>query len=193
VTKEDAPKSIGANSLWVFQDVDAKADYLEFSGPGIEAQEKEKTNTQERAIMFGAQLFSDNRRTAESGEALRLRLGNQTSTLKMVSVSSAAGLERTLKDAAVWAGANPDEVKVEPNLEFVDPEMTPQDIVAMVGAWQSGAIRERDMFNKLQRAGEVEADISFEDWKEAKDAEGPSLGMIPAREPGQGGGAPADA
>ncbi|MCW2309708.1 DUF4055 domain-containing protein [Rhodobium gokarnense] len=179
-SRDNAPTAIGASNLWVFEDTGAKADFLEFTGPGVEAQRKAITDTLERAIMFGAQLFADNKRTAESGEALRLRLGSQTSTLKMVSVQSAAGLERCLKDAALWAGANPDEVHVEPNLDFVDHELSPQEILAIVSAWQSGAYSKVTLFENLQRGGVIDPGRTLEEEQQLIDDEGPALGGVTA-------------
>ena len=161
VEKKHAPQSIGASTLWVLEASDARAGMLEFSGPGVDAQEKAIANTLGRAIMFGAQLFADNARTAESGEALRLRLGQQTSTLKNVSAASAAGLEAALKQAALWVGANPEEVSVRPNLEFFDRELTPQEIATLINGWMEGAYSKLTLFNNLQRGGVIDPEIGF--------------------------------
>ena len=179
VPKESAPKTIGAASMWVLPE-NATAGFLEFSGPGIEAQEKAIQNTLERAVMFGAQLFSDTRKTAESGEAKRIRLGSQQATLKSVAMTVAAGLEQCLRNIALWAGLNPNDVSVKPNLDFVDTALTPQEILALVSAWQSGAYSKETLFSNLQRGEVIAADRSFEDEEEKITNEGPGLGAIGA-------------
>jgi hypothetical protein len=40
-------------------------------------------------------------------------------------------LEQLLKTCAEWIGANPEEVKVEPNLEFGDHQLSGQNMVEM--------------------------------------------------------------
>lgn len=163
VDAESAPKTIGAASLWVLPDVNSKADFLEFTGPGIQAQEKAIENTLMRAIIFGAQLFADTRRAAESGEAKKLRLGNQQASLKSVAMSAAAGLQMVLRYIATWGGFDPMQVEVTPNLDFVDRALAPQEIVNLVAGWQSGAYSKRTLFENLQRGEIINPSKTFED------------------------------
>jgi hypothetical protein len=165
VSKEAAPKTIGAASLWVLENDLAKAGMLEFSGPGVDAQERAILNTLQRAVMFGAQLFQDSSGN-ESGEAKKTRLNHETSTLKLISASSAQGLEKALKNAAIWAGANPDEVKVDANMDFVDHELSPQEITALVASWMQGAYSKQTLFENLQRGSVIDERTEFEEEEE---------------------------
>ncbi|WP_336802464.1 DUF4055 domain-containing protein [Kaistia sp. MMO-174] len=157
-----APTTLGSSKLWLLPP-GGDAKYLEFSGPGLEAQSKAIQDALSRAVVFGAQILSDSQRTAESGEAIRLRLGNQTSTLKTIALNSAAGLERALKNLAVWMGANPDEVKVTPVTDFFDHALSAQDITALVAGWQAGAYSWRTMFDRFQRGELIPADRTADD------------------------------
>jgi hypothetical protein len=177
VTKEDAPKTIGGNSLWILPGEGSKAEYLEFSGSGAGAQKEAIKDTLERGVMFGAQLFADNNRAAESGDAISLRLGAQRATLTTISKSSAAALEQLLQYTAIWSGSNPDEVTVEPNTEFVDPELSPQEILALVSGWQSGAYSKLTLFDNLKRGGVIDGERSFEDEEDLILEESPDLSM----------------
>lgn len=155
------PTTLGSSKMWILP-VGGDAKYLEFSGPGLSAQQKAIDDTLKRAIVFGAQLF-DSKKTAESGEALSLRLGNQHSTLKTVAMTAAAGLERALRNMAIWMGANPDEVVVKPHLDFVDHTLTAQDITALVAGWMSAAYSRSTLFRNLQRGGIIDPDKTIED------------------------------
>lgn len=177
VSKDDAPRTIGASSIWVLSEIGAKAGMLEFTGAGLSRQEAAIQNTLERAVMFGAQVLTDNRRTAESGEALNLRLQYQTSTLVSVARNSAAALERVLRYIAIWDGANPDEVEVPPNLDFIDRGLTPQEIVALVSAWQSGAYSKLTLFENLQRGEIIDPARTFEE-EEGFIGDEPPLGAM---------------
>ena len=53
-------------------------------------------------------------------------------------MTSAAGLESALKQAAIWVGANPDEVRVEPNLDFITEERDPKDLLSFAQAKKAG-------------------------------------------------------
>ncbi|MBX3490893.1 DUF4055 domain-containing protein [Parvibaculum sp.] len=166
-----APATIGSSVLWILpKGGDAK--YLEFEGAGLEAQSTAIQASLDRAVALGSQLLVDRNRTAESGEALKLRLGKQTATLKTIAMTSAAGLERALKNIALWIGANPDDVKVTPNLDFFEHEISAQEIMATVAGWQAGAYSKRSMFNRMKRGGFHEPDRGFEEEEEEIKAEG---------------------
>lgn len=171
------PKGIGAATLWVLpQGGDAK--FLEFSGAGIQKQEDVIQKNYDRAVMFGAQLLSDEGKAQESGEAKRVRLDSQHATLKGIAMTSAAGLERALKNVAIWMDADPDEVVVTPNLDFFDKALEPQEIDALVRGWMAGAFSRYTLFGNLQRGGVVAEDRTYEEELEAIEAEGGSLGLI---------------
>lgn len=176
VDPKRAPKSIGAAAFWILESPDAKAGMLEFSGQGAGAQAAAIDKTLQRAMMFGAQLFSDNTRAAESGAALETRLGHQTSPLRLVSESSARGLEHALRNAAVWVGADPDQVVVTPNSEFFDKQLSPQEITALVQGWMSGAYSRRTLFENLQSGGVIDEERVFEDELEEIENDDPLMG-----------------
>ena len=157
-----APTSIGSSKLWLLpKGGDAKM--LEFTGAGISAQKDAIAAALMRAVALGAQILTDSARTAESGDALKLRLGNQASVLKLVAMTSAAGLESALKNLAVWVGANPEEVKVEPVTDFFDKTLSAQDITAVVAGWQNGAYSWRTAFDRLQKGGVIPVERTAED------------------------------
>lgn len=159
------PSTVGASKLWVLPE-SASAGMLEFSGAGLSAQQKAIEDTKADAVMFGAQILTERNTAQESGEAKRVRLDSQHSTLKGIAMTSAAGLERALKNVAIWIGANPDEVKVTPNLDFFEQALTAQDILALVSGWQARAYSKRSLFWNLQRGGVVQEDKSFEEEEE---------------------------
>lgn len=172
-----APTTLGSSKLWLLP-TGGDAKYLEFSGPGLERQQTAINDALGRAVVFGAQILSDSQRTAESGEAIRLRLGNQASTLKTIALNSAAGLEKALKNLAVWLGANPDEVVVKPVTDFFDHQLSPQEITAVVAGWQAGAYSKRTMFDRFKRGELIPVERTFEDEQE-EIANDPPTGLIP--------------
>lgn len=157
-----APNSLGGGRLWLLPE-GAQAGYLEFSGPGITAQETAIRNSLERAAAFGANLLSGSQKAAESGDALRLRLGSQTATLKSIAMTAAAGLQDALRNLAVWLGENPDEVTITPDVEFFDQRLDAQELTALVAGWQSGAYSYPSLFERLQKGGVIPESRTVED------------------------------
>lgn len=175
VKNGQAPTTLGSSKLWLLPE-GAQAGYLEFTGPGLEAQNKAIQNSLDRAIIFGANLLADTGKTAESGEAIKLRLGNQTSTLKTIAMTSAAGLERALRNLATWMGEDPEKAVVTPNLDFFDHTLSPQEILAIVSGWQSGAFSKQTMFDRFKKGELVPSERTFEEEQELIAAEGAGLG-----------------
>lgn len=156
------PQGIGGTNIWVLPK-DGKGEFLEFTGAGAEAQHKEIETAYDRAVMFGAQMLAEKGGSNESGEAKRVRLDSQHSILKGIAMTSASGLEKALKNVAIWMGANPDQVKVTPNLDFFDHDLDAQTITAIVAAWQSAAISWKTTFDRLKAGGVVPEDRSAEE------------------------------
>lgn len=160
-----APKTLGSSVLWILpKGGDAK--YLEFSGPGLEKQAEAIQEALARAAQFGAQVIQSGQ-SVESGEALKLRAASQTATLTSIAQTTAAGLERALRNIAIWTGQDPEKVIVTPNLEFFDRSISAQEIQALVAAWQAGAMSHKALFDRLQQGGVIHEDRSYEE--EGKD------------------------
>jgi hypothetical protein len=156
VDREDLPEVLGAGMVIGLPSPDAKAFYVGPAAVGISAHRLAITDERQVAVAEGARLFqqSSTGARAESGEALRLRYSSEVSALVEVAKASSAGLELALRSAAMLVGADPEEVMVDPNLEFVDIRMTPQDALALVQVWQAGAISYETLYDNLSR-GEV--------------------------------------
>lgn len=101
-------------------DVEGDAKYIGVSADGLQEQRIALENDRQRASVKAGELIQSGGSQQESGEALRTRFTAQTATLNQIALSSAGGLENILKTIAVWVGANPDEVKITPNMEFTD-------------------------------------------------------------------------
>lgn len=177
VINGDAPEAVGAGVVLVLKgepNMTPDFKYVGPSGTGIQAHERAIAAERSNAISAGARLLDSEKRAAESGDALRLRYTAQTATLTTISQASAAGLEKALRYVAVMIGADPEQVVVKPNLQFVDQVMDPQQAVNLVKVWQAGAMSKLSLFENLQRGELISAERSFEEEEEeiAKDQEG---------------------
>ena len=111
-----------------------------FIGPDSMALSEQRTSLENdyvRAGEEGVKLLSSGA-GAEAAETLRIRVAARTATLQTIAMTSASALETSLRQCAVWVGANPDEVKVEPNLDFIDETSDPADLVKFAQAKKSG-------------------------------------------------------
>lgn len=137
VVDPDAPIRTGAGArIDIEQNGDAK--YIGVSGVGLPEQRQALDALLQRAEVRAGQLINARVGDKESGEALKTRMAAQTATLKQIALTGAEALERIFKAIAIWMGKNPNDVKVEPNLEFGQWTLTGQDLSQMMDAKDKG-------------------------------------------------------
>jgi hypothetical protein len=190
---EGTPLRTGAGSMIeVEQGGDAK--YIGVNSQGLSEQRQALENDRKRAETRSGQLINSGGNNTESGSALQTRIGAQTATLNQIAMTGASALESLLKMCAQWMGANPDDVKVTPNLEFADFEMSGKDLVDFMTARTMGApLSKKSIHAMLVDRGvtKMDFDAEMEEIGE-EDANAPSgggtgAGGDPALEPGMQG------
>lgn len=119
-------------------DIGGDAKYIGVGSEGLTEQREALQNDRAAAEAKSGTLVSPKAGKQESGDALHTRLTAQTASLTQIARTGAAALERLLKIAATWMGANPEEVKVEPNLEFSPVLLTGQEATQLMAARAMG-------------------------------------------------------
>jgi hypothetical protein len=188
---ENEQQRIGAGAM-IDVPSDGDAKYICAPGESLSEQRQALENDYKRAAESGAQLLEARGKAAESGDALRVRVAARTATLANVAATGAEGLQELLKIMAVWMGENPDEVKIEPNLDFTEDENNVQDLVYIMDArergipWSLESIHEwlkRHDYTKMEFADEM---LKIKDELPAAKS---ILGPAPASKTKQGPGA----
>lgn len=175
--QDPPPMTIGSAVPWIIPPP-GDAKFLEFSGAALAAQRQAILDEMERAVQLGARLLADQTGQQESGEARRLRYASESATLTSIAQNVASGLEAVLRHIAVWTGADPDSVAITPNLQFNETRLAPQEVDALVRAWQAGGFSYDTLFSNMQRGGIVADDRTLEEEQEAIEREGGGLGLI---------------
>ena len=162
VVNGPAPAAIGAGVVLTLESgadergVERTPDafYIGPEGTGIEAHRTAIQDERDNAASAGARLFDAEKKSAESGDALRIRYAAQTATLTSIAQASAQGLEKALRHIAVMIGVDPNTVVVRPNLSFIDATLSPTDAAALMALWQGGSISYQTFYEQLQK-GEI--------------------------------------
>lgn len=128
----------GAGST-IEMEIGGTANYVGVTANGLAEQRATLMDDRQRAESRSGHLINTKANGVESGDALKTRVAAQTATLIMIALAGASALEQLLKIAAEWVGANPDEVKVDPNLEFSDFDMSGDNVVKLMTAIEMGA------------------------------------------------------
>ncbi len=151
--KEDVPEYIGSGVI-VSLPLDGDAKYVGPSGEGISAHKDAIMDERQIAAEAGSRMFAiGDKKSAESGEALRIRARAGSATLVSVAQTSAAALEAALRYCAQLVGQKPDDIIVKPNLNFLDNDMAPDDATKLMALWTGKVISYETLYENLQRGG----------------------------------------
>lgn len=182
---EDEKVIVGAGAMINLPSSKTEADakFIGADSQGIPEMRSAQENDFERAQNYGMQMMSKGA-GAEAAETLKIRVAARTADLVSIAQTSAAGLEQALKIAAEWIGANPDDVRVEPNTDFIDESMPAAELLGYMNAKSRGAPLSLKSIHALMRKGDLTA-LTMEDEQEAIDGEPPPDDVTGVGEPGE--------
>lgn len=138
------------------------AKYIGINSQGLPEQRMALENDHKMAQQAAGQLLDSTTNERESGEALRVRVGVRTATVKRVALAGAVGVERILRKVAKWIGENPEDVVITPNLDFVDDRMSGAELTDLMGAKVIGVPISLETIHAQMRERGL-TDKSFED------------------------------
>lgn len=120
--------------------VQADAKFIGVNGQGLSEQRTALENDYKDAKAMGMRLLSaGDDQTVESGEALKVRVAARTASAVGVAKASAAALTQLLRLAARWMGTDESQVKLEPNIDFANNQMTGKELLDLQSAKNLGA------------------------------------------------------
>ncbi len=158
---DQQPVRVGSTAV-IKLGADGDAKYIGVSGEGLTEQRLILQNDYKLAASEGSRLLENTAAQAESGEALKVRVAAKTTTLTSVAITAAAGLTQALRQMAVWIGANPEEVRVTPNLDFSEDSFNAQQALNLMQAKIQGLpLSARTIHTKLR--DQDYTDLTFED------------------------------
>lgn len=152
--------TIGSETAWVLPK-EGSAGMLEFTGAGLTSLDTALEQKEKMMALLGARIVESQKKAAESGEALRLRQGGESSLLATIANTIEAGVLKVLNDFAIWKSESGD-ISYSINKDFIDVKMSPQELTSLIGGWQSGAIPTDVLVYNL-RKGEVIQDSLTDD------------------------------
>lgn len=161
--KEPEKMYIGSSAAWVFPNADAKAEYLEFTGQGLGALERNLDRKEQQMAVLGARLLAAEKRQAETATTTAIHRTGENSILSSISIAVSLGLKQCLVWFTDWANADSGQVDYELNKNFLPVTIDAQTLIAYMQTWQAGGLSEEEFFDLLQSGDLIEADKTFEE------------------------------
>ena len=191
---------VGAGAR-IGMDTNGDAKYIGIGADGLAPQSEALTADRKMAEAQAGTMIAPTAGRQESGDALTARVAAQTASLTQIAKAGALALENLLKIAAKWVGADPEKVKVTPNLEFAPVLVTGQEATQLMSARAMGLpLSLESIHGVLADRGLTQFDYDTEMDKIAEEDAGrvsrfTSMGLgadgkpipAPAPEPGQEG------
>jgi hypothetical protein len=153
---------VGSSKALVISNENAKVNYVEFTGKGLETLEKALEKKEAKMAALGARLLEQQRATPEAAETVKLRHSGENSILQSIAQTGSMGLTMAVKWMADWAGANPDDVAIALNTDLMDVELSPQEVTALMALWQSNAISKQTLYSNLQKGELTRPGVDYE-------------------------------
>ena len=163
---ENFELKLGADSSLILPDVGSKVGFLEFQGQGLEPVSKYQESLKQTMAALGARIAesrNNSKTLIETATGSRIREALSTSTLGSILATVEMGLNKCLKWAAEWEGANPDDAEIVLNKELVSAEMSPNMVQALIQSVQAGLMSKETFYAKLSDAGLTEPGVSAEE------------------------------
>ena len=142
---------IGSQAAWILPNENAKAYMLEFTGQGLQSLEKALAEKQSQLASMSSRLMDNSKRGSESPDTVRLRFVSETATLVSIVRSIEAFINTIYKAVAEIEGANPNDVTIQLNKEFLDTKLSSAEIRELVSAYLEGAMSKETLVFNLRR------------------------------------------
>jgi len=146
---------IGSETAWVSSDPNAKAAFLEFTGQGLGTLKDALAEKNRMMTILGARLLEEtNPKAAEATETHRLRKSGENNIVATIAKSISGATTQLLEWLSDWRTDIRSGYTIELNTDYVQTKLKSDEIVAMVGAWQNGAISDENLVWNFQQ-GEI--------------------------------------
>lgn len=165
---------LGSQTAIVSNNENAKGQFIEFSGQGLGALEKNLDRKEKQMAVLGARLLEQQKAGVETQGAMQQRVNGEASVLAGIANMVSEQMEKMLNFMAMWEGIT-QEIEFELNTDYQPTNMTPQELAELVKAWQAGAISFETLFKNLQKGEIIDADESYEDEMEKISNSEPNL------------------
>lgn len=162
VDENDVPQTVGSAVAWAIGSPEGRMEYIEPAATSLNHMQNRIDKLFEEAISYGMALLGPTNKVEAEG-TVRMRQEASGATLKTVVRTVGEGIERALKQAAEWAGDNPDDIKFEPNLSFSDVFISAPEQAALLQSWLNRGISHETFLWNMKKGSIIPEDISVED------------------------------
>lgn len=174
VQEGEEPTKMGATVGIFLEDPQARASYPSADSNSIDKVLKHIDMLWMEALNYGGNMLGGNtKRAAETAEALRIQRSSAGVTLLDVTRTVSRGIERTLKQVALWMGQDVNAVSFRGATDFAEHYLAPQDHKVLLESFLNGAISHETYLHNLERGGILQDGVDVDEELARIQAQGP--------------------
>jgi hypothetical protein len=163
VFDENEKVSIGSSTAIVSTDSSANWGFLEFTGQGLGALEKNLLQKESQMAAIGARMLAPEKAGVESAGTLLMRSNGEASVLAALVKLAGENFEQITRFMAMWYGVE-GEIEIDMNTDFMPVPMSAQDLDALMKAWQVGGLPKEELFYALKQGEVIRESTSYDDY-----------------------------
>lgn len=156
-------------------DENGDAFFLEFSGAGLGQLEKAMAAKRNDMAVLGARMLLEEKKGIEAAETARIYRSGEQSVLANICNTVSRGMTQVLKWMIEWEGKDSKDASYEINKEFLNGQLSFEDLKSALELYQAGRITRQTLFTLLVKGNVVDQGTEYEDYEGLLEDEAPSF------------------
>ena len=171
---------IGSSSFLTFDNPQAKAYYMEFSGDGLGTIQNIIALKEKRMAVLGARLLLDEKKTAEATETVAMRSSGERAVLINIALTLSSGLKKILSIIAEWENIK-QEIVYNLNTDYNLSTMDAQLLAQIMAGVQGGTIPPQVLYHNMKNGELIPDEMDYEMFQANIETATPQLSVNNAR------------
>ncbi|MEA2090954.1 MAG: DUF4055 domain-containing protein [Campylobacterota bacterium] len=160
----------------------SSAQILERSGDGMPSQEREIELTENAMYKLGSGIIQDEKNGIESFNTQNARTVGERAVVVSIADTASQQFTKILKIIAEWMGADANGIKFELNTDFIDNNLSVDEIVKLGEVNViSPILTEREIFDILVSGKAISENTDYETHKTELEEQTPQLSVSPLK------------
>ena len=155
---------IGSTAFLTFNDPNAKAYYMEFSGDGLNTIQNIIALKEKRMAVLGARLLLDEKKTAEATETVAMRSSGERAVLINIAITISSGMKRVLQIIAEWENIK-QEIVYNLNTDYNLSTLDAQLLAQIMAGVQSSTIPLQVLYHNMKEGELIPDDMDYETYQ----------------------------
>lgn len=154
---------LGAGTINIFDNPQAKLDFLQLSAEGLGSVEKALEEKKNAMLALGAKILAPESASQISENTMQMKTAGQRAVNILIADTVSRGIEKALGFVASWVGETV-VPKFQLNTDYNLSEMNPQMLAQIYAGKQMGILRNEDVYYNLVTGEIIDENVTMEEY-----------------------------